>query len=481
MWGKQQIRVKYLVVVVCCLVCSVILNVYYHFKAKNEDERLESWEGSWSRAAAIEAEGVAAIRCSGHGRAYLDGWVVDDDDEGSSPVCECHSCYGGPDCSQFFPSCSANADGGDPLFLEPFWIERAASSAVVVAGWHRMSYQYSDESFISKQLEKHIRKLHSIVGNAVTQGRYIVFGTGSTQLLNAAVRALALPDDAHNYNASPPAPPFSVLATIPFYPVYELQSNLFHSVDFKFEGDTSSWKNSSDPASSKHVIEFITSPNNPDGQLHTAVLSGPNVKPIYDHAYYWPHFTAIPAPADADLMIFTLSKLTGHAGSRFGWSLIKDEVIYQRMIYYMTLSSMGVSRDSQLRVLKLLKVVLDKGGRDIFEFGHHTMRGRWQKLSNIISMSKRFSLQKIPPKYCNFFKKNREASPAYAWLKCERKEDKDCFEVLEAANITGRRGSMFYAGDRHVRLSLIRNQDDFDLLLHKLQSLVSEEDGPETI
>lgn len=67
-----------------------------------------------------------------------------------------------------------------------------------------------------------------------------------------------------------------------------------------------------------NFIEFVTSPNNPDGQLKEAVLRGPNAKQIYDLAYYWPHYTAIPSPMDEDLMIFTLSKLTGHAGSRFG-------------------------------------------------------------------------------------------------------------------------------------------------------------------
>ena len=39
---------------------------------------------------------------------------------------------------------------------------------------------------------------------------------------------------------------------------------------------------------------------------------------IHDHAYYWPQFTAIPAPVQydpSDVAIFTLSKLTGHAGT----------------------------------------------------------------------------------------------------------------------------------------------------------------------
>lgn len=87
---------------------------------------------------------------------------------------------------------------------------------------------------------------------------------------------------------------------------------------FKFGGEASLWKNNSD-ANNTNLIELVTSPNNPDGQLKKSVLHGPNVKAIYDRVYYWPHFTAIDsAPADEEVMLFSLSKLTGHAGSRFG-------------------------------------------------------------------------------------------------------------------------------------------------------------------
>ncbi|GLJ26945.1 hypothetical protein SUGI_0527530 [Cryptomeria japonica] len=65
-------------------------------------------------------------------------------------------------------------------------------------------------------------------------------------------------------------------------------------------------------------IEFVTSPNNPDTLLDEAVLKGKKVKTVYDHAFYWPHFTAVSCLADEDIMLFTLSKLTGHAGSRLG-------------------------------------------------------------------------------------------------------------------------------------------------------------------
>lgn len=183
------------------LVCSVFLNIFLSYNLFLGNNQ---WNLSWSTMAAAEAEAVASISCSGHGRAYLDGIVVD-----GKPVCECNTCFHGPDCSNFIPGCAADVNSGDPLFLEPFWMQNAASSATVVAGWHRMSYAFNDHTITSQELEKHIRELHSIVGNAVTEGKYIVFGTGSTQLLNAAVYALSLK------NSSSPS---RVVVSIPFYP-----------------------------------------------------------------------------------------------------------------------------------------------------------------------------------------------------------------------------------------------------------------------
>lgn len=93
-------------------------------------------------------------------------------------------------------------------------MKHAASSAILIAGWHRMSYRFTHASFISQELEKKIRKLHSITGNAVTENRFIIFGAGSTQLLNAAVHALS-----SDYNSSSTA---RVVASMPFYPVRAL-------------------------------------------------------------------------------------------------------------------------------------------------------------------------------------------------------------------------------------------------------------------
>ncbi|KAF4372786.1 hypothetical protein F8388_000953 [Cannabis sativa] len=394
------------------------------------------------RKAAEEAEVVASISCSGHGRAYIDSTIVNvnqqqqQQQELGGPVCECNSCYGGPYCSQLLPSCPADADRGDPYFLEPFWMENAAMSAILVSGWHRMSYTFNHSSFMSIQLENRIRNLHDIVGNAITKEKYIIFGSGTTQLINAAIHALS------NHNSSSPS---KIVASIPFFPLYKQQTEFFQEVDYTFEGDASLWMNKMNNYSNNNItnlIEMVTSPNNPDGQLKCARFQHQNAKAIYD----------------------------------------RDKTVFEKMDKYLSINTMGVSHESQLRALKLMKVVIEgKEGETLFDFGYKTLSYRWEKLSEVISVSKRFSLQEIEPEYCNFFHKIRGPSPAYAWLKCLREEEKDCYAVLTAANIIGRRGSNYGAEDRYVRLSLIRTQDDFDQLLHRLKILISEENTAKSI
>ncbi|CAJ2666275.1 unnamed protein product [Trifolium pratense] len=425
----------------------------------------ENFEKNWTQNAVEEAEAVSSISCSGHGRAFLDGLIVH-----GKAICECNTCYGGTNCSKLLPHCMVDADSGDPIFLEPYWIKNAARSAVLISGWHRMSYEFSDGSLISKVLKEHIRNVHAHVGNAQTDGKYIIFGVGATHLLNAAVHSLS------SYGSSTPT---KVVASKPYYPVYKEQIEFFKSDNYKFIGDTTMWKND---GSNVTYIELVTSPNNPDGQLKKAILQDQrqNVKTIHDLAYYWPHYTPILQPADEDLMIFTLSKFTGHGGSRFGWAIIKDEDVYKRMLTYIDMSTYGVSRETQLRVLKLLKVVLsgNENKNAIYEFGYNTMKNRWIRLTNVLSQSTYFSIQDLNPQYCSFSHQLRKPSPAFAWLKCDNVLGNiDCYDVLKTFNITGRAGSLFGGTDlnRYVRLSLVRSEDDFDLLLTKIKKLVDVE------
>ncbi|KAJ0734400.1 putative alliinase, EGF-like domain, pyridoxal phosphate-dependent transferase, major [Helianthus annuus] len=454
-----------------CFFISIAINILlctgiymYIGGARWGDMKQEiSWQSSlaltWTEKAAAEAEVVAAASCSGHGRAFVDRLTSD-----GQPVCECFNCYNGSDCSAYNPECAAVATSGDLTFLEPFWIQNAANTAVVISGWHRMTYNYAHGTKMLTELENCIRKLHSIAGNAVTEGRYMVFGVGSAQLLSAAVYALS------SGNSSSPS---NVLASIPFYWLFKDQTSFFSSKYFEFEGNTNSLQ-SKNSTNNRDVIEFVTSPNNPDGELKTPVFGG---KAIYDQVFYWPHFTPIPEPSDQDIMIFSLSKLTGHAGSRFGWAIIKDRDIYDKMLLYISMSDVGISHDTQLRALKILETTIDEDGKPFFEFAYTKMTERWDRLTSAFSKSTRFSLQDRHPFHCTYFNETRLPTPAFAWVKCEREVDNDCRAVLEAGKITSLSGSRLSATDRYTRVSLTMREDDFELLMIRFTNLISLENG----
>ena len=84
-----------------CLLCSILVNIFFSYDHLVSNK----WSLSWSTSAAAEAEAVASISCSGHGRAYLDGLVVD-----GRPICECNTCYDGPDCSNYIPDCPSDVN-----------------------------------------------------------------------------------------------------------------------------------------------------------------------------------------------------------------------------------------------------------------------------------------------------------------------------------------------------------------------------------
>jgi hypothetical protein len=77
------------------------------------------------------------------------------------------------------------------------------------------------------------------------------------------------------------------------------------------------------------VIEFVTVPNNPSGELRKPIY--PTAAQIYDMVYYWPSLTAITYRAAHPIMMFSMSKLTGHAGTRLGWAWVKDPVVASLM------------------------------------------------------------------------------------------------------------------------------------------------------
>ncbi|WCJ38496.1 tryptophan aminotransferase related 1 [Euphorbia peplus] len=362
-----------------------------------------------------------------------------------------------------------NLDQGDPTIFEAYWKRQGDTCTVVISGSDLMSY-FSNAGnicwFLEPALDDAIKRLHRTVGNAVVDDRYIVVGTGSTQLYQAALFALSS-------GAGPE--PFSVVCAAPYYSAYKEETEFLHSGLYKWEGDAYTFDKDGP------YIEIVTSPNNPDGTIRKTVVNKDHGKTIHDLAYYWPQYTAITAAADHDIMLFTLSKSTGHAGSRIGWALVKDKLVAKKMIKFIEMSSIGVSKESQIRAAKILDVTGEscqnfEGGvnsDNFFEYSHFQMAERWRKLRDVVKDSKMFVLPKYTQEYCNFNGKYFGSYPGFAWLKS--KDEIDTGKLLREYNMLTRNGESFGMTREYVRVSMLSREEAFNGFLERLSAIQENE------
>ncbi|KAE8723978.1 Tryptophan aminotransferase-related protein 2 [Hibiscus syriacus] len=358
-----------------------------------------------------------------------------------------------------------NLDHGDPTMYESYWQKMGEETTVVIPGWQFMSY-FSDATklcwFLEPEFANQIVRLHNVVGNAVTENRHIIVGTGSTQLYQAALYALSPDTDAE---------PISVVSAAPYYSSYPLITDCVKSGLYKWGGDARSFSKTGP------YIELVTSPNNPDGFARRSVVNGSEGIIIHDLAYYWPQYTPISAAANYDLMLFTVSKSTGHAGMRIGWALVKDEDVARKMTKYIEINTIGVSKDSQLRAAKVLKVISDNSERmnaanSFFEFSYHVMAKRWKQLREAVHESGLFSVPDFPPRLCNFLNVVFEPQPAFAWVKCEG-EIEDCESFFRGKKILTRSGTHFGVSPKYVRISMLDRDRNYDTFVERLSRIRS--------
>lgn len=358
-----------------------------------------------------------------------------------------------------------NVDHGDPTMYEKYWQKVGDKTTIVIPGWQSLSY-FSDISnlcwFLEPEFAKEVVRLHKVVGNAITENHHIVVGTGSTQLFQAALYALSSQDALE---------PISVVSAAPYYSSYPSITDCVKSGLYKWAGDAKRF-NKDGP-----YIELVTSPNNPDGSVRQSVVNRSGGILVHDLAYYWPQYTSITYPADHDLMLFTVSKSTGHAGTRIGWALVKDTEVAKKMTKYIELNTIGVSKDSQLRAAKVLKFVSDSckpsGSEDecFFEFSNQQMSTRWKQLRMAVQKSGLFNVPEFPSQFCTFLGRAFEPQPAFAWLKCEQ-EIEDCESFLKGNKILTRSGKHFGFSPKYVRISMLDRDENYNLFVERLSKIL---------
>ncbi|EPS60597.1 hypothetical protein M569_14205, partial [Genlisea aurea] len=352
---------------------------------------------------------------------------------------------------------------------ENYWRRVGDRSTVTIPGWKFISY-FSDVGnicwFLEPEFAAAITRLHRLVGNAVTADRHIVVGTGSSQLIQAALYAVVSPD--------PPPTPVPVVSAAPYYSSYPLIVDLLKSRLYGWGGCAREFQDDGEA-----FVELVTYPNNPDGAMRKSVVNGSRGILIHDLAYYWPQYVPIVSPADHDVMLFTVSKSTGHAGTRLGWAVVKDPEIARKMTEFIILNTIGVSKDSQHRAAKIIQVICDtherrsdfRGVDPFFDHSFNSMARRWRQLRNAVEDSNLFTLPEFPRATCTFSGRSFSTQPAFAWVKCEAKNVDNCERFLKQNKILTRSGKHFGESEKYVRISVLPSDQVFEQFVERLPAI----------
>ena len=248
--------------------------------------------------------------------------------------------------------------------------------------------------------------------------------------------------------------------------------------------------------------------NNENSDNPDNVYRNPTVRDrsrvIYDCVYLWPQFTTITKPVQEELMIFTASKFTGHAGSRVGWALVKNPVIAQRMRAHLLRETIGLNIESQvcrdsdscafiqslfglliqifLRLCSMYFLVLQIRLTTIFDYiaDGYSSHGISQYVRYAVEAMKHNwdmlirAFEQAPE---GFRLLNSSAKGAYAWICCP--EGYHCARLFEDVGLISSPGSGFFVEEHFTRFQMMMRTVEMESLVKKVLQRFHEMDLPE--
>eukprot|EP01135_Chromosphaera_perkinsii_P010193 Nk52_evm59s2039 gene=Nk52_evmTU59s2039 len=296
-------------------------------------------------------------------------------------------------------------------------------------------------------------RIHAAVGNAITDGYELVVGHGSTGVMKSAMHALSMQNLGETEFFSRP----------PCYGKYKSQADslLTRVSDSKWYAGR--WNLAAD-VDKQNVVEIVTYPNNPDNLYRKPSVHDKN-RVIHDCVYLWPQFTNITGPAHEELMIFTASKFTGHAGSRVGWALVKNPVIAQRMREYLIRETIGLNIESQIRVSSVFDYIASEYEMNresaYSKFAVDVMSENWNSLISVF--------EKAPE---GFELINAKTKGAYAWIRCP--EGYHCSELFKDVGLISSPGSGFFVEEHFTRFQMMMRTAEMKSLVKMVHKRLYE-------
>lgn len=244
---------------------------------------------------------------------------------------------------------------GSPSFLAPYW---AVNEIKVDHVKKPIKYELGSRT----RLKKRIKEIHKKIGNADVRNKHIVVAAGASQIILALMNVLR--ESSIQFDSAYAIPPhFSR------FPVFANYAKL----DWK-PGDKS--------------ILLVSNPNNPDN-----IIRDTSEAVILDACYNWPQYTDQVKKYDHPIVVFSLSKATGHASTRIGWAVIRDKELAKKLEHHIEVTTGGLSIDAQVKAEKVLEHQL-KATYTVFDYGKHVLSERWKVLNKLNTNKKiPFSLE----------------------------------------------------------------------------------------
>lgn len=304
---------------------------------------------------------------------------------------------------------------GNAGFLSPYWEGVNLSIHLEDIRNHihsPSSYQWGH----IPQLESVIRALHKVEKNAITEDKHMVVGNGASHLLVAILHVLGKP-------ATAKAPYFMR------FPKFAEAAGV-------------DWN------ASLRGVEILTTPNNPDGTVITQEpVNYLKSTLVYDLSYNWLQY-ATPVNYDKDIMVFSLSKATGHASTRIGWALFKDEALAKRVRDYIETSTCGMSIEAQWKALKVIEHNLYKGDETCFRWGKNVLDRQWNTIKST----------NLPFEVAN-------NSGMFLWFKMDNHE-----EYFKEKEISYIKGEVFGSSSEYARVNIGCSEQDFEEFIERIRT-----------
>jgi aspartate/methionine/tyrosine aminotransferase len=294
---------------------------------------------------------------------------------------------------------------GSPSFLAPYW----ASNPINV---DKVKKPIKYEIGSRRILKRRIKQLHKKVGNVDVRNKHIVVGAGASQIILALLHVLK--ESAVGFDSAYAHPPH--FSRFPAFAKYA-------TLDWRFADKS---------------ILITSNPNNPDNTT-TDILDAV----IVDACYNWPQYTSEVKKYNHPIVVFSLSKATGHASTRIGWVILRDKELAKKLEQHIEVTTGGLSIDAQVKAEKIIEHQL-QSSHTVFDYGKHILEERWKLLKKLNRENKTsFSLE--------------NTSGMFLWAKGKCPED-----VLHM------KGSNFKSTDDYFRLNIGCSQKNFNKFIELL-------------